>query len=66
MVDEPFPLQRKILKGQLDVRNREVGFNAKKEQQYALLEGFIVIIYYRGDGFYSHVDKVKHFRAHMS
>lgn len=31
MVDEQFPLQRKILKGQVAVRNEGAGVNARRE-----------------------------------
>lgn len=54
MVDEQFPLQRKILKGQVDVRNEETSIYARSEKNNSAVNFrlvFFLCVYYMADKF---------------
>lgn len=46
MVDEQFPLQRKILKGQVDVRNEETSIYARSEKNNSAVNFRLVFFSY--------------------
>lgn len=67
MVDEQFPLQRKILKGQVDVRNEETSIYARSEKNSNGVNSKLVFLLscvcYMADEVCIHPDKVKQLDA---